>query len=755
MARKLKATICKGFGDKLGKCKNQSLNPKKSPYCKNCAGNSFENQISRLFEVQGYEVKQNLSLSGTQHDFFASLQYGFSKFGVLVECKWKFDENDTVNSEDVRKFHGSWELYNKQGLYGHADKAYLITNAKFAPQAIEVSKNLNIELFSHYDLIKNLMNFEPYLQQLVRNFSKSDLANHYIEINSTNGLRISKELSMFLADDENEALVILGDYGAGKTSLMTKFCADLATKILSGSEAPIPIFIQLRDYEKAFDMEQLITSMLVNKCKIVNGNFNTFLELLELGYLILIFDGFDEVARRVDYSVKYKVFTEICRFATLKSKIIVTCRPNFFNQKDEFEKIFKSSPLHFEPNRRTVEFSEIEIAELTEEQIEKFISSYKDKLAEKGYKVKDFLEIMKEVHDLSDLAKRPVLLNVIIETMPKLLEEKGRRINAAMLYEKYTGYWLEREDSKGKTLIKAEQKQLFAEELAWKMFNKNKLSIHYKELPKEVQEYFKITSQDDINHFSHDIKSCSFLNNDDDEKGYKFIHKSFMEYFTAYHLLSTLQKNITSKNKTRDVNLLLGQTLITLEVGFFLRDLFESKNFDNDNIIKLLKGIELHSLSEISQKNVISIMAKTHENILPYILKLSSLDGVDLSCAVLKDGVISNKSLIGASFYGATIENIQFKSNCVLTNSIFRKSKLTNVSFKQLELETTDFNYSKIHNCNFNGACLAYSKFQYSHVHKTSFDTAEMTEVEINEHTKFIDCSFDSVLGIPYAIEQL
>lgn len=93
--KKKKIAVCKGYGIKEGNCTNQTVDPDKNPYCRNCAGYSFENQIARLFNIQGYKITNNIKITSTQHDFFAELQYGIAKLGILIECKWKFDEDNS------------------------------------------------------------------------------------------------------------------------------------------------------------------------------------------------------------------------------------------------------------------------------------------------------------------------------------------------------------------------------------------------------------------------------------------------------------------------------------------------------------------------------------------------------------------------------------------------------------------------------------------------------------------------------------
>ncbi|MCO1600023.1 restriction endonuclease [Desulfosporosinus nitroreducens] len=741
--------MCVGFGDKVGRCKNVASFPKESPFCNNCAGKSFEYQIAQLFRIQGYNVNENIKVASTQHDFFASLTYGFLEVGILVECKWKFETTDTVNGVDVRKFSGSVQVFNKEMSGKKADKAFLVTNGNFAPEAKEVASSLDITLYTQAELLHNLIKFEPYLKRLVSDYENSNLNGHYISLNSKSGSTLINQINDLLLDHSNNALVILGDYGAGKTSFCLRLCYMLASDILRGKNLPLPILIHLRDYSKAVDMEQLVTDLLINKCKIPNGNYQTFLELLRTGHFLLIFDGFDEIAKRVDYSTKHKVFSEICKYVSENSKVLVTCRANFFNQKEEFEKIFQASALHFEPNHYTVNFTEIEIDDLNEEQIINYISSYKKELTDKGYNVKDFLDILRTTHDLFDLAKRPVLLNVILETIPRLTIQKGSKINAATLYDLYTGFWLQREDSKGKTLIKSSEKIMFMKHIAWKMFETNLLSINFRVLPNEINKYFKIDIKEDIDHFSHDILSCSFLNRD--ELGnYKFIHKSFMEYFVASKIVTDLV-NYRHK-KPSFINNVLGQSSISMEVGLFIRDILENSPLLN-SITQVFNSIDFGQLNSTAKKNALTILSKLDGNIAFYLnsIKTNDLSGVDLSFALIENVDLRDMNMIGANFFSAKISNVKFDGSS-LVDSIFRKAFLNNVSFEEVTLETTDFYRANVTNSSFFGSDMAYSHLVEAVFLNCDFEDAELSGSETSM-TQFNNCkNMDTICGLPYSV---
>lgn len=741
--------VCTGYKDKKGKCTNTARFPKIIPYCSNCAGANFEDQVAKLFTVQGYKVRQNLTLAGTQHDFFAELEFGFVTTGILVECKWKFREDGKVDSEDVRKFYGSYILFNQQKTYGIAHHAYLVTSGIFAPEAIEVAENLGIKLFTYYDLIASLIKFDSYLESLIRQYENSPLNGHYIELRTDTGSLLTRETIQKL--DNSNAVVVLGDYGAGKTSFCLKLCHALANGIKQGKSVPLPIYIQLKDYTKAINMDSLITNLLVNNCRIPNASIHTFKELLECIDIILIFDGFDEIARRVDYAVKFKVFNEICSYATDLTKIIVTCRPNFFNQRNEFERIFKNSPLHFEPTSVNVEFEEVQINDLNVDQIKRYVNSFKRELAENGLNHVEFIKILDNIHDLWDLAKRPVLLNVMLETIPRMGKSgKNEKINAATLYTRYTGFWLDREDRKGKTLIKSSEKIRFTQLLAKKMFITNNLTINHKELPDEVKHYFDINDPENIEHYSHDIRSCSFLNLDD-IGNYKFIHKSFMEYFVAKEIAYEIKQLRNAKNelKVQIINELLGECLLNLEIGLFIRDLIDNEELTEFDL-KSLNIEELYGLTDVAKKNLLSISIKVQSDINELLTGLKDFEGVDLSFVNLNNITLRGVNFSGAIFYKSVLKNVKL-DYCNMVNTVFRKSILNHVELSECTCDTSDFSDSIIEDCSFDETIFAYSKVNNTIFRNCDFYRSDLTEIVYNSNTKLQNCTnIETTIGTPY-----
>ena len=106
--------------------------------------------------------------------------------------------------------------------------------------------------------------------------------------------------------------------------------------------------------------------------------------------------------------------------------------------------------------------------------------------------------------------------------------------NATELYDKYTRTWLDVEAAKGmfRTLVSREDRLFFSQMLALNLFISGEESLHFTDLTGLVAGYFQLNEYEDIDHFSSDVRTCTFLQRSDDGH-YSFAHKSFLEYFCA------------------------------------------------------------------------------------------------------------------------------------------------------------------------------------------------------------------------------
>jgi len=409
-------------------------------------------------------------------------------------------------------------------------------------------------------LIYDFENYEEYTttnrRRIIELLERADLHKYYIDLNGTDIKGkpyepIDAYIEIWLKDTKHNQVAILGDYGTGKTSLCLNLTYKLALRYKEHSQTNrIPIFIPLKDHKLIPDINKLIIELFKNSLdfKLLKNFLNTeedalltLQEMLKTGKFLLILDGLDEMSERVQYSVTQKNLEKISELAKTECKIILTCRTHFF--KTQLDIIKTLSPVSDIPLKDMIDtkldFEVIYIEPLNQTQIEHFLDK---RLKSKG-KLKEHLNHIKNIYNLRDLAKRPILLEMIIRTIPFLQKEMSQNIEitATELYKTFTEIWIQRD--RNRYSDNPERKKKFMEKLAMDMLLEGgKESIHYSELQETIKLYFfkdLAVTREELEHFENEIRTCSFLICD--KKGnYKFAHKSFQEFFLAQMLANEL-----------------------------------------------------------------------------------------------------------------------------------------------------------------------------------------------------------------------
>lgn len=355
------------------------------------------------------------------------------------------------------------------------------------------------------------------------------------------GRSLITEVEQWMVDDLCPFMIILGDYGTGKTSGVAHLENRYAQAFLKAEEASrCPVTLNLKDFPNGITLREFYDHLAaVFNCQHLNQI--VIQRFAQNGRFLIFLDGFDEMGVQVDHRMRRIHFASISKLVALpNSKVIITGRPTYFPTTAEMEEILSLIENDDENYNTNFVAKQLTLAPLTPIQVTAYIDSFRSSISATGVdKIKKFID---EVYNLKDLAERPFLLDLIVQTIPDMQTESNL-ITPAVLYDLYTKKWIDREQSKGETrwLIKAEEKNVFMTEIAWKMLEKNTVEIHFSELSDWVQNFFGLESPEIVDYFSHDIRTCSFLARNDDGN-YFFIHRSFMEYFLAKKIVEEARK---------------------------------------------------------------------------------------------------------------------------------------------------------------------------------------------------------------------
>jgi hypothetical protein len=570
-------------------------------------GAQFETEVADLLKLRGFSLVPDIRLGGLRADLIATKGLPPFRETYLVEAK---DQERPVGNEAVLKLAGAVSGYRKTfpriiGLL--VSKGGFTADAKAAAESQDDIRIVTLE-----QLVDGLIDFSSYLAEYAQSYRDSPMHNLFVDPGckqeGPEGPKewpsLTRRMREWLADPTSRKnLILLGEYGSGKTVFVEHFAFLLAEEILRGdsSDVPTPIVIYLRHFTEALgDLRRVITSHLVDDLRL-EASYDAFVKLLKRGRILLMLDGFDEMAMVVDAKTRDHNFLVLQTLCTGNARVVLTGRPEYFPSDEDMESLTSAdrvlNPMThvlFEPGSPLPEFDKLHVTPFDEAHISSYL-----KRCERHYQRGEFPGVetvaarIKQT-DLHGLATRPVLLDLIVKTLPTVMTTK-KKVTAADLYDFYTQFWLGREEEKGKRLIPAQVKTAFVHELAWKMVCNGRFYTHYNDLPSDIIDFFRPHRDADLEAYDHDIRACSYLHRD--SKGnFSFAHKTFMEFFVASR---THRELLHSRSNP------LAVVRLPSEILAFLADL-------SDETVADIVGGLAYSFggNEIFQDNALRFLAK-------------------------------------------------------------------------------------------------------------------------------------------------
>jgi WD40 repeat protein len=438
------------------------------------------------------------------------------------------------------------------------DGGWLITKSwvsQAVKDALKESGDRRLTCLTFDELIDQDANFTPYLDWLQREISKREIDRYYVDLGCTKGefdadtrtLRgtskysvaeggIDRYIDRWLENPVTEHVSILGEFGTGKTWFAFHYagkCLQAYQEAKSkGMPRPrLPLVIPLRDYAKALNVENVLAGFFYTQHNI-RLNSDVFDRLNRMGKLLLIFDGFDEMAERIDTQKMTDNFWELAKVVTTNAKVILTCRTEHFPTAQDGRDNLSGERIPSNVNKIAVapKFETLELMKFDDKQIRAALSR-RTNLAT--------VELVMANSQLLDLLRRAVMAEFVLEALPEI--EAGKPIDLARVYLYAVRHKMERDITTGRTFTSLADKLYFLCELAWEMLSEDKMSINYREFPYRLRVLFKneVKEQKHLDHWHYDMMGQTMLIRNDDGD-YSPAHRSLLEFFVAYKLAAEL-----------------------------------------------------------------------------------------------------------------------------------------------------------------------------------------------------------------------
>ena len=669
---------------------------------------------SDIFHVLGIEKLSEKS----QKEFIQSLQYGREQFKALPYSLvfW-------VQPEFIKKlFHVAPDFHHWVfGTYDFTDyqddnnSSYQEKEKVFLKNIDEYLEKLIWE-YEHWQEVKD--SGKDFLLEVM---SRANLAEYYIQLfcrdRQGSIMLLNDVLDEFLADNTQSFMTMLGDFGTGKTSFSLDYFIVQARKYLSDRSYRIPLFISLKDYPKKLDTQLFIKNQFTEKFNLT-FSLAVFQNLMLQGKFLFFVDGFDEMASIPSKKETIQNFKELNKLSfehlqfmtlsekTLKNKIFMTCRTHYFFTEDQEKNILKADYRVLYRNYVTksqYQITRIYILEFNQEQIRTYIS----KNTKSETSTREIFNIINDTYNLKDLANRPLLLAMIVKTLP-ILKNK-QQVNTADLYHAYTNDWLKRDDWRSQMTPLG--KRQFMWELAFKMYKSEVFSLHYSQLDKPKNEFFKseqIKNKDDA-YFVYETTACSFFNRTLDGN-YKFIHRSFMEYFLSEYFFDCIINKKEHPIKYCSLN---------NEVKRFIKMLISYNKLHLNGILDIACFI----LDEIDLEGI---------NISGSNLSKSNLSKSNLSKSNFSKSNFSEANLNRVNFSEATLSGANFE-NAVLKNAIFKYANIRSGNFTTTILIGANFSSANLEEANLESANLEGANLEKANIKKADLELANFSNANLEE----------------------
>ena len=331
----------------------------------------------------------------------------------------------------------------------------------------------------------------------------------------------------WLGSDDARLVVVLGDFGRGKTSFLRQLARTLPAEL----PGLLPILVELRGLEKAPTLDELLGQYLVRQ-GVEDISPAKLRYMIHSGRVGLLFDGFDELELRVGYDDAADYLQVLLESVTGRAKVVLTSRTQHFRSRQQVTTALGERVTTLTASRMVV------LQDFSEEQIILFLIN----LFGDTDRARARFDLLGDVGNLLELAHNPRMLAFAAEMDEDRLRAVQRhegRISAAELYREIIDFWLTEEARRhrhrgGLPSLDKEERLSACTALALRLWASTDLTIALNDLSAEVSATLSGLAERGFSEAqaTHSIGSGSLLVQTEDS-AFAFVHQSIMEWLVA------------------------------------------------------------------------------------------------------------------------------------------------------------------------------------------------------------------------------
>ncbi|MCB1029633.1 MAG: NACHT domain-containing protein, partial [Microthrixaceae bacterium] len=519
-------------------------------------------------------------------------------------------------------------------------------------------------------------------------------------------------------------MMLLGDWGMGKTTA----CQLLTHRLLKHrreADARSPIYLDLRRLGPAGRADPELRSILaevVSRTWEADGTEpptpDAVIELVREHGAVILFDGLDEVLNHLDEEHGQRFIAELWRILPPRvlldperrercGRVVMSCRTHIFRSLAEQSSFLLGGGREQVGERY---YEAIQLLPFGEEQIRRFLAD--NIAAATSDTVERAWQAMGEIHNLRELAERPVSLRMLTSQLADIerFRLSGRPVGAVDLYDGLVEAWLLRDKEKHK--IPERLKPWLMEELAVELWARSERTMDADEL----EDWFEDRLDEDSRFaravarlpeaerhpqvLAEDLRNATVVVRQETDR-FEFAHTSLLEYFVARRLARTVSE--TSAGGSPDLSP-WGTPKLSNETLDFLIELLERVDIERtEAFLRHIGACYRPGVSELVVRVVGNWVGRFPTSAHPL-----NLDGWDLRGCRLEDVRVGTPQravsarradLGGASVIRCFFQHVDFGDsrwdetqvtstelwNCRLVGSTWRRTSATATTFRRCE----------------------------------------------------------------------
>ncbi|WP_330460106.1 TIR domain-containing protein [Streptomyces sp. NBC_00820] len=549
------------------------------------------------------------------------------------------------------------------------------------------------------------------------------------------------EMLRLLDSDQGRFLLLLGDFGHGKTFALR----ELARRIPGELPHLVPLLVELSSLDRAYSFEGLVAAHLAAH-GVDNIDLRAFRYMLQQGRIVLLFDGFDELVTQVTYDRAAERLQVLLDSAVDSAKIVVSSRTQHFRSQGQVLTAL-GERVGLLPHRRV-----LAVQEFTQRQIHAYLVNRYDgdePAADRR------LRLLDAIPDLLALCRNPRLLGFVADLDDDQLRAvagAGRALSPAGLYQEVLTAWLGFEEQRagggpGRAPgLSLDQLWHAVTALALRLWESGQESLRLDELTDVAETLTGLAgTRLSVPQTAHAIGSGSLLVRSD-EGLFRFIHGSVVEWLVARECAVRLTAGDDSLLTRRQ----LGQLAVE-----FLCDLADHRVCQAWAAARLGgSGDEAEAPAggeEVGRVNAVKLLTRlrvpAHTDLRGAALAGEDLSHRDFSGVDLTRADLTDARLVGANLSGAVLRHARL-TGARLDGADLTGADLRGADLRRARLIRTDLTGARVEGGRWRRAAL---------ISATTGPAGESPELAVAATAPgmAVDAGFrPSAVGVPYGFDM-